>query len=358
MYIWGQAKIMKHFFKVTIFLILVLIFMSCSRDKREYEIKGRLIFDNKPVHDVEVSIYVKEEKDKTTPPIKVIASDENGNFKVKLTKGTYYINARKRHESAGDVLMLVGEPKKVELTHDVNMGDWVLYSKKDKRHYEKGTGIRGKVKNFNDYSKVRVYVYENTKTDLRGPDYLVEGKVKSDGSFVIDLKEGKYYVAARERKKDKAGPLSDEDLSTIYEKNPIEILKDRYVDLGNIILKKVDIEKWSGVINKGIITDGLILTGIVVKRDGKPANKIYVLAYDSQEMVGRPISISPPTKEDGTFSIVLPRKGKYYIGARSKLGGPVEPGEYVGTYTGNYDKSVFVDGTEQKKIKIEVNEVW
>jgi hypothetical protein len=339
-----------------IFILFLLLLISCSKSD-DFEVHGRVLFEGKPIYDCEISIFIKEEKDKTIPPIKVVATDENGIFSVKLKKGTYYFNARKRHTIDGETVMLVGDTKKIEVLNNVNIGDWTLYSKKDSKTYAKGTGIEGKVINFTDFSKVRIYIYNNQKTQLRGPDYIKEGKINSDGTFKVDLPEGKFYIAVREREKSLAGPLSKNDKSAIYEKNPVNITKGSYINLGTIKLSNVDINKLQDVTEKGIIKDGIILTGNVYMRDKKIAKKIYILAYENQEMIGKPISVTI-TDEKGSFRLILPHEGKFYIGARSRLGGPVEPGEYIGSYMGSSDKSIIVKRGKETKINIEVNEVW
>ncbi len=345
-------------FKKAFFILTCLLMLSCSRDSEKL-VKGKVVYNNSPVNDCEISVFLKEEKDKTIPPVKVVATDENGFFTLTLKKGNYYINARKRLEQNGEVLMLVGDTKKVSVDKDIDIGEWQLYSKKDTQVFERGTGISGVVKGFNDFSKVRVYVYKNKTTNLRGPDYFKESKILQNGAFTIDIPEGSYYIAVRERAKNIAGPLSENDKSAVYEKNPVIVKKGSYTELEKITLTKVDKERLGGVINKGIINiDGPIISGQVIRSDGKPAKKIFVLAYENQEMIGKPVSVSSPSDEHGNFKLILPAEGKYYIGARSKLGGPVEPGESVGTYTGSYDKAIYVKRGEKLNIKLEVHEVW
>lgn len=342
--------------KNCVYFFLFILFFSCGKSK-EFEIKGRIVFDGKPIYDCEISVFLKEEKDKTVPPIKVVATDEKGFFNIKLKEGTYYINARKRHIVDNEVLMLVGETKKIDLNDNLNIGDWIIYSKKDNKNYEKGTGIEGRIINYTDYSKVRIYVYDSFKTQLRGPDYIKEGKIKSDGFFKLELPSGKFYVAVRERENRLAGPLSKNDKTAVYEKNPVIVEKGNYTKLGNIKLNKVDINKLKDVTDKGIIDDGIVVTGNIFINNKKLNKKIYVLAYENQEMIGKPTSISI-TDENGSFRLILPHEGKFYIGARSRLGGPAEPGELIGSYIGNGDKSIVVEKGRNLNIKIEVNEVW
>jgi len=345
-------------FKKVFFILFCLLMFSCSRDSEKL-VKGKVVYNNNPVNDCEISVFLKEEKDKTIPPIKIVATDENGYFTLTLKKGNYYLNVRKRLELNGEVLMLVGDTKKISVDKDIDIGEWQLYSKKDAQVFEKGTGISGVVKGYSDFSKVKVYVYKNKNTNLRGPDYFKESKILQNGSFTIDIPEGNYYIAVRERLKNIAGPLSENDKSAVYKKNPVFVKMGSYTVLENIILSKIDKERLGGVINKGIINiDGPIILGQVFRNDGKPAKKVFVLAYDNQEMIGKPISVSTPSDDNGNFKLILPDEGKYYIGARSKLGGPVELGELVGTYTGSYDKAIYVKRGDKLNIKLEVHEVW
>jgi len=345
-------------FKKIFIMLTCLVMLSCSKGSEKL-VKGRVVYNNSPVYDCEISVFLKEEKDKTIPPIKVVATDENGFFTLTLKKGNYYLNARKRLEQNGEVLMLVGDTKKVTVERDTDIGEWQLYSKKDAQIFGKGTGISGIVKGYSDYSKVRIYVYKNTNTNLRGPDYFKESKILQNGAFTIDIPEGSYYIAVRERAKNIAGPLSENDKSAVYQKNPVIVKKGSYTVLEKITLTKVDKERLSGVINKGILNiDGPVISGQIIKSDGRPAKKVYVLAYENQEMIGKPVSVSLPSDNNGNFKLILPDEGKYYIGARSKLGGPVEPGELVGTYTGSYDKAIYLKRGDKLNIKLEVHEVW
>ena len=66
-----------------------------------------------------------------------------------------------------------------------------------------------------------------------------------------------------------------------------------------------------------------------------------------------------PTGADGQFSLFLSDGGTYYIGARSAFGGPLEPGEWVGTFDGQPDHSVTVArGAKDDLGTIIVKEFW
>jgi hypothetical protein len=76
-------------------------------------------------------------------------------------------------------------------------------------------------------------------------------------------------------------------------------------------------------------------------------------------MIGRPFAISGRTREDGSFVVYLPKPGKFYVGARSEYGGPLSPGEWVGTYDGTPDHSLEIgEGETKEGIRIRVVEKW
>lgn len=76
-------------------------------------------------------------------------------------------------------------------------------------------------------------------------------------------------------------------------------------------------------------------------------------------MVGKPSYISAPSGADGRFEIRLGDGGRYYIGARSTYGGPLEPGEWVGTFDVRPDHLATVaKGQSLELPAIVVREVW
>ncbi|MEK6778642.1 MAG: hypothetical protein AABY80_03145, partial [Candidatus Deferrimicrobiota bacterium] len=99
--------------------------------------------------------------------------------------------------------------------------------------------------------------------------------------------------------------------------------------------------------------------GTVVRDNGSPGAGVHVMAYADGRMIGRPFAISGKTGEDGAFLLKLPRAGKFYLGARSERGGPVSPGEWVGTFDGTADHSVEISKGERKDgLRIKVSEKW
>lgn len=341
-------------------LLLILVLFSCKQEG-DFVIRGRIFFNGKPIDDAEVQVYLKEAKEKETPPIKVVATDKDGMFQIKLPAGKYFLVAKKKSIENGEIDMLFGNypGNPVNLSKDITLEDWSLESKKSRGQIAKDTGIIGKVKGFKNYRFVKVYAYKDLSTGLKGPDFVNKAKIDESGSFAINLPKGQYYLVVRERRHGDYGLLKEGDYSGEYEKNPVIVPEKGYREIEPITLRPVNSKKVTHVNREGIVEAGIAeVEGIVVDRNNKPVKNIYVLFYDNPEMVGRPQLISTPTDNSGKFMVRLRKEGKYYIGARSKIGGPAEPGELIGTYMGSQDKGLVVKRGDRFSIKLEVQEVW
>jgi hypothetical protein len=104
---------------------------------------------------------------------------------------------------------------------------------------------------------------------------------------------------------------------------------------------------------------GTGFTGRVVDTEGQPLSGLYVFAYLDSRMTGKPAYISAPTGDDGRFALHLGDGGTYYVGARSAFGGPLEPGERIGTYDADpRHAAVAAKGTTRSLGDIVVREAW
>ena len=90
-----------------------------------------------------------------------------------------------------------------------------------------------------------------------------------------------------------------------------------------------------------------------------PAGEFYLTARKRADGSRKPTVISAPTSADGRFELFLPQGGTWFIGARSAFGGPLEPGEQVGTWDGRADHGVTLDSGEKLDLgDLIVREVW
>lgn len=93
---------------------------------------------------------------------------------------------------------------------------------------------------------------------------------------------------------------------------------------------------------KGITTEGIPVEGVVRDGEGRPLAGLFAMAYRNPDMTAKPAAISPPSTADGRFRLVVPEPGTYYLGVRSRPGGPVSPGETMGSYQESPDHSIVV----------------
>lgn len=182
------------------------------------------------------------------------------------------------------------------------------------------------------FQGTEILVYkEANEIDLTKPDYIF-GPTKIDGTYEFNLPEGKYYLIAIKKAKERKGYIpQDGDYYCFYSGAPVEVVEGgiSYVGFNLIKVKTSGKDKVtkseSGIYGKVLF-------------DGKPLQKCYVYIYkDFKGGFRGPAFITYPSF-DGTFKISLP-PGKYFVLARKRqkggMYGPVEEGDYFNFYFAN-----------------------
>jgi len=347
-------------------LLLLVLLCACTRGG-ENGIAGTVLFDGQPLSGVSVEVYLKQEKDRSTAPFSVATSDANGMYRIVLPAGRYFVIARKKLQDGERSRMLMAEhpanPIKVAggmvkleafSLQEMGLGGALV---PDPETFVSGelTTAEGEL------SGAWVYVYTEPVLGLVGPSYAAAERAADDGTFSISLPAGDFYLVARHRADGaRIGEPQPGDLNGIYPGNPVTVKRGETLKLGSFPLKRVDAERYSERLAEGkFTTTATRLAGEVVDEDGLPAAGVYVYAYRDSRMVGKPAVISAPTTADGRFVLNLSQGGTWYIGARSAFGGPLEPGEQVGTWDGRADHGVRLDKGEQRDLgQLTVREVW
>ena len=329
---------------------------------------GTVLFQDQPLSGAQIEIYLKEEQDRATLPFATTSSDATGRYRIALPSGRYYLIAKKKVEGSGgptrmlmaaaplNPLDLQGGSKEVAPFNLREMGrDGALVA-------EAGTGVKGRI--VHDHQPVGnafVYVYSEKSAGLIGPSYGEAVRSAADGTFAIPLPAGNFYLAARKRADGaRSGDVAVGDLNGRWPGNPLTLKHGETIDLGDFKVSIVEAEsrkeRWQQ--GKFALTD-TTLRGRMVDQDGKAVGGVYAFAYLDSRMVGKPVYISAATGDDGRFELRLGDGGTYYIGARSTFGGPLEPGEWVGTYDARPNHMVAVKKGEVLDLdKIVVREVW
>ncbi len=358
---------MKSISPKYIILMLVLVLSACTPES-ESGLSGQLLFQDQPLASAQVEIYLKADKDRSIQPFVVASTDAEGRYRVSLPGGRYFVIGKKRESTNdGHTRMLMaespGNPHQVaEGTSQVPTFNLREMGREGLPMADASTGVSGQIThNGEPVARAFVYIYTETDTGLIGPSYGEAVQTDQDGHFTINLPAGHYSLVARKRADGgRSGVLSPGDLNAHYSANPIEVRRGERLRLGNFSLSGVDAEIHAQRQAEGVFarTDTL-LHGQIIDADGQPVSKVYVFAYLDSRMVGKPVHMSVPTDADGEFELFLSTGGTYYVGARSAFGGPLEPGEWVGTFDAQPDHSITVmRGAKDDLGQITVREFW
>jgi len=211
---------------------------------------------------------------------------------------------------------------------------------------ETDSGIKGQVfvESEGAAPDIFVYAYESGYNDLRVPTKLISSPSANDGTYMLKLAPGNYYIVARKRVSgDPKGYLVKGDYEGKYPGNPVTVRPDEYTTVN------ISVAKLAGnfLLAPYLSEEGdMGLTGKVYGLDGKPAAGAFVLLYKDKEMIGLPAYLSKPTDKDGGFSLYVPQPGTYYVAARIKYGGLPRKGEPYGTYDKTTDHNVSINHKE------------
>ncbi len=347
--------------------LLLSLLCACSPDG-ERGLSGQLLFADQPLAAAQVEVYLKADKDRSVQPFAVVATDAKGRYRVPLPEGRYFVIGKKRESlDDGRTRMLMAESP--VNPHQVSAGmtrvpnfNLVEMGREGLAVADAATGLSGQIShNGEPVSRAFVYVYSETAAGLIGPSYGEAMQTDKDGTFTINLPAGRYSLVARKRADgSRTGSLSPGDLNAHYPGNPVEVRSGERLQLRDFSLAGIDTDVYAQRQTDGVfVKTDTSLHGQVVDAEGQPVSAVYVLAYLDSRMVGKPVHMSVPTTADGQFSLFLDAGGTYYIGARSAIGGPLEPGEWVGTYDGQPDHSISVTRRKNYDLgAIVVKEFW
>lgn len=166
----------------------------------------------------------------------------------------------------------------------------------------------------------------------RVPDGLIN--VKEDGSFLVELFPGRYYLGAVSRSDDRRrmGPPG-EDETFFFARDGKGELRQFEIVGGQIN----DVRTLTGVMPESFpeIENYFTVVGTVFDEHGKTFPKALVLVRRELN-VPRPLYISERTGIDGRFELKLPEGASYYLVSRENLVnvGRPKPGNFVGIYGG------------------------
>lgn len=346
---------------------LLLLLTACTEDGQT-ALEGRLLYEGKPLAQAQLEIYLKAGKDRSTAPFMVATTDEAGRYRLQLPAGSYFfIGKKKIQTSDGRTRMLMADCP----TNPIEAGKGLeqvppfsLQVMGDDGGLvpDPGTSVSGRVvHDGRPLGNAWVYVYTDDVLGLIGPSYGAAAQTGADGRYLITLPAGRFFLAARFRGDGaRFGEPEAGDLNGTFAGNPVQIRRGQAIDLMDLQVRPVDREQLQRRQQQGSFgQSGTALSGEVLDQDGNPVPGVYVFAYLDSRMVGKPNFISAPSDQEGRFEIPLTAAGTYFVGARSSFGGPLEPGEWVGTYEGRPDHGAEVEAGKKSSLgAITVREVW
>jgi hypothetical protein len=185
-----------------------------------------------------------------------------------------------------------------------------------------------------------VFAYRRQSANFLGPADFASAPSGRDGSYLIDLVEGGYWLVARRRASGSdAGPLVPGDLQRIHADNPATVTAGAFTTVD------LDLEEMRDLMFSRTGPRGPTATGIrgrITDEAGVPVAWVFAIAYTSADMRRVPDFTSAMTAADGRFVIYLPAGGRYWLGARKHIRDKPAPGEPYGLYEGSPDHAVEV----------------
>lgn len=351
-----------------LFPALAILLLGACTSSQESGLAGELLFQGRPLAGAQVEVYLKGEKDRSTLPFTVSVTDADGRYRAVLPAGRYFLIGKKREDGeGGHTRMLMAECPANPLEVTAGMKTVPAFSLREMGRdgelvAEPGTGVAGRLTaGGQPVAQAYVYIYTEEASGLMGPSFGEAVQTAADGSFRIDLPAGRYFLAARKRSDgSRMGEPSPGDLNGAFPGNPLSVVRGKVLELPDFELKTVDGAEQAARLSQGkFAKTETALRGRIVDQDRRPVRGVYVFGYLDSRMVGKPSYISAPTGEDGAFLLYLGDGGTCYIGARSTFGGPMEPGEWVGTYEGRPDHGAVIKRGEAISLgEIVVREVW
>lgn len=348
--------------------VLLTVLAACcpaACGSRPGSIEGRAVSGGAGVPAMTVEVYLGGDRDSKGAPFATAASAGDGTFRLELPSGRYWVwlkdlaaveGPRRMAEYAGNPVAL--SPGERRSLGDVELRE---VGRAPGATAAPGGGVRGRVLlEGAPVADAVVTVYEGANPRAAGPGYLAMARTDGEGRFEVALDGGAYRVAVRRREKGRSsGFLQAGDFSATLPQDILEVPTGRMLDLGDLVLHRVDPRRLAEEESRGFQAPAdTRVEGRAVDRTGRGRAGQFVFAYRDEAMIGRPEAVAT-TDADGGFSLSLPGGGRYFFGARSRSGGPRQPGEWAGKLAGAADSSLEIPaGRRVRGLRIVMEEAW
>ena len=257
-----------------------------------------------------VLIWQKQSVISMESPDFKLKTNDKGELSVVLSKGEYYIMAEKKIKNKYLFGFYGLNPLKLNGDVAINI-NLIEFDEKFIKKIGKNE-INGFVTYKNRPVKdVDVFVYLDLSSELKGPPFYMS-RTDEKGFFKINLEEGSYYLIFR-KKDEPFGPPKSGDYVSFLPFFPVIIKKNLGYELKIELLKVT--EKMQDSLKKLCK-----ISGYVKDVKGSVLKGAYVVAYNRDELLGKPAYISSPVDEKGYFELFVKEGGIFYIVVRKTLG--------------------------------------
>jgi hypothetical protein len=342
-----------------LYILLLLLISACSGSK-SFLVSGKVARDKKTLANVDVYAYKAKSLLNFSQPDATTNSNGKGTYNLVVPEeGDYYITAEtvKSGSDEVDLYAFYGRNPLYVTESGVTNINLNMQRIKSEVSFEKSEqpGIKCILTSHGEpLDGAIVFVALDLNEGMQTKGFTQSTITGDNGVGFIPVDTGTYYLTARKRMSTMFGPLAKGDLIGFYHKNPI-VVSEAGTYTVHIELLEIPEKSGSDVEN----ATKTVITGKVIDENGEPVEGIWVGAYKDPQMFGKPIIISPKSDANGEFTLVLAKPGKYYLAARDMLGGPPNPGELYGSYSGTDDHSVTLEaGGKISGIEITVREMW
>ena len=174
--------------------------------------------------------------------------------------------------------------------------------------------IRATIKDVNNKPAegVKIFLYEST--NVRKPADFISEVSNIQGKAVVTVPKGKYWAVARLKKGVLYGPLMPGDK---HSGEPIEIDCSDDVET-NAEFVVADIRE-VGQKRRTNNAETVRLSGRLLDKDGNPVAHAYAFAHGSREIEYIPEFLSTWTDQSGNYTLYLPSKGRFFVGAAQQF---------------------------------------
>jgi hypothetical protein len=318
-------------------------------------VSGKVSLRKDPVAGVRVAAWPVDAASLAgPPPYESLPTEADGLFRLELPEGEYYLLAR----GAGRFGYYGRNPVAVPQggLADLNLALVAEGDKGTLPPVEIATGVAGRVLHDGvPLAGATVFAYTDLTSRLKGMGYAISGPSDETGAFELSLPPGTYYLLSRYRHGGGFGPLQAGDFIGYLPSNPLTV---REGEVARVSIPSLEVpEKVEQM--AATLFGQTAIQGRVLDREGRPVKGVQAVLYADGKMLDRPLFVSRPTGEDGTFILSFPYGGTYYLAARDTLGGAPSPGDLYGTYDGTPDHSLTLKtGEVLRGIEVVVEAMW